>query len=400
MDSQTAWSKTSLVNIKSDNYDNLSSASISGSNIVINNEGYAEYTYNYDPPPEDPEDGQEPEEDTSIKTNKLQFDLRVNTNNNQDVTRYNEKLIVEVTIQYYIETYNSSGEHTGWKEGNIDIINIYPYLQIETDGYTRTYIIDISDTPIKALNIKYKSKFNSVITFYNPKIFYSMTVVKAVEEYGGGGGGGGGGTVEPLPPPYLPTVEDRYDATYISSQELTYENNFVFETGRILPMNIGEQLTDIYYIGSSNPSLGSVQAYIKEDNTLALNWSINRVTNKYYLYYNSPTNLQIRAVYDGQNYEFPDLWIQIKEPFKLPATYRVAGETRPNVKSVLDLDILYQSLFDTVTVNGNDMELRSHSSRIRIYGLNGNWVQGNNSVLVYDHTGNLVLNLIVVVNLT
>lgn len=170
-DSQSAWSKTSIVNIKNDKIASYSgNASVSGNKMTLN--GVSEILYNY-------------KYNTSnklIHSEKLKFVLNVDSSNNSDHTRYNENVCINIYIQYFEETYDAHGEHTGWVDGAFDTLIVNPYLNNEVDGYNRSFDLDIKDDPIKLIKIQYCNNGNSVITFNDPKLYYSMNTYEAVDD--------------------------------------------------------------------------------------------------------------------------------------------------------------------------------------------------------------------------
>lgn len=183
MNESIVWSPDSIMNIAEDTMSNSSgTVSTSGSSLILAAKSEAVYTYTFDT------------SDNMIKASNLRLSLNVKNSDSTAVSRYDESVQVELTIQYYKEVVGNDGVATGYELGTIDTYQVNPYFNHETDGYFKNYDLDIEDTPLVFIEVKFINTSDNEVTFISPLVINSMTVMDAITAYGGSGGGGGGGT--------------------------------------------------------------------------------------------------------------------------------------------------------------------------------------------------------------
>ena len=186
MNESIVWSPDSIMNIAEDTMSNSSgTVSTSGSSLILAANSEAVYTYTFDT------------NDNMVKASNLRLSLNVKNSNETVVSRYNESVQVELIIQYYKEVVGGDGVATGYELGTIDTYQVNPYFNHETDGYFKNYDLDIEDTPLVFIEVKFINTSDNEVTFINPLVINSMTVMDAITAYGGSGGGSGGGGTAP-----------------------------------------------------------------------------------------------------------------------------------------------------------------------------------------------------------
>lgn len=186
MNESIVWSPDSIMNIAEDTMSSSSgTVSTSGNSLILGAKSEAVYTYTFDTG------------DNLLKASNLRLSLNVKNSDKTAVSRYNESVQVELIIQYYKEVVGDDGVATGYELGTIDTYQVNPYFNHETDGYFKNYNLDIEDTPLVFIEIKFINTSDNEVTFINPLVINSMTVMDAITAYGGSGGGEGGGGTGP-----------------------------------------------------------------------------------------------------------------------------------------------------------------------------------------------------------
>ena len=173
------WNKKSIINIDKDTMSkSTGTATVSNSSLVLGANSSATYNYSY------------ATTDNTMKTSNLKFILDVLNSDKTVNSRYNEDVQVEVYIQYYKKQLDTNGNETGYVLGINDTYQINPYFNHEEEGYTSVYELEIKDEFMVFIEINFINNSSNTITFINPQVFNSMSVMDAIDEYGGGGGGG------------------------------------------------------------------------------------------------------------------------------------------------------------------------------------------------------------------
>lgn len=176
MANNVVWSEDSIVNIQTDKPVSQSGEiSIQGPSIQLGSLSSIVYKYDFGA------------EGQTVRTNTLQFSSRVVTSKVGAITRYNEYIKVSLKIQYYEA---SEDDPTGYIPGNYQLVNIYPYLETERDGYIRDIPVTISDSQfIKSIEFKISTNDigENTVTIDNIKLLKSLSLTEIAEEYGGGG---------------------------------------------------------------------------------------------------------------------------------------------------------------------------------------------------------------------
>lgn len=177
---QLAFSKETLIDISTDSMtDQTGEVTVSGSNLILPPHSSATYEYDYN------------YEKDLIKSSRLQFLFDVINSNTDASSRYNDEVYVKIYVQYWEEEYDEDGESTGYIEGFIDTDRVIPYFVHETKGYTNTYNINTDDYLIKSITYIYTNDSDNTVTFKEPRAYYSMTIIEAIDKYGGDAGQSG-----------------------------------------------------------------------------------------------------------------------------------------------------------------------------------------------------------------
>lgn len=172
MSDQVALSNKSLINLSSDTpVSTIGSVSVVNSQISMGAESQAIFEYNYNTSGE-----------SSVDTQGLQLDLRVNSSDPSTNTRYTDIIKVILQIQYYNEETDSNGNLTDYVDGNIDQFLIIPYLDSESKGYINSYQIPVDNRYIKKISVIYTNNSNDSIVISEVSLRYTMTVSKAIYE--------------------------------------------------------------------------------------------------------------------------------------------------------------------------------------------------------------------------
>lgn len=180
------WDKNSIININNDTMSkSTGTATVNNGSLILEAQSSATYSYSYDTT------------DNIKQTKDLKFILDVINSNETVNSRYDESVQVEVYIQYYKKQLDDKGNIIGYLLGINDTYQINPYFKHEVEGYTDTYEIGINDEMMIFIEINFINNSDNQITFVNPRVFNSMSVMDAIDEYGGGSGGD-----EPAPPQF------------------------------------------------------------------------------------------------------------------------------------------------------------------------------------------------------
>ena len=181
MTESLVWNKKSIINIDTDTMTkSTGTANVSDGSLVLGANSSATYNYSYDT--------------TSkvMQTKNLKFVLDVLNSDETVNSRYDESVQVEIYIQYYKKQLDDKGNVTGYILGINDTYQINPYFKHEVEGYTNEYEVDINDDMMVFIEINFINISTNQITFISPKVFNSMTIMDAIDEYGGGDTPGGG----------------------------------------------------------------------------------------------------------------------------------------------------------------------------------------------------------------
>lgn len=191
MKDNIVWSPDSIMNIAEDTMSSSSgTVSTSGKNLILEAKSEAVYKYTFDT------------SDNMIKSSKLRLKLNVKNSDTTVISRYDESVQVELVLQYYKEVINEDGSTSGYELGTIDTYQVNTYFKHETEGYFKNYDLDIEETPLVFIEVKFINTSNNKVTFLNPLVINSMTIMDAITTYGGGGesgGGEGGGSTPGFP---------------------------------------------------------------------------------------------------------------------------------------------------------------------------------------------------------
>lgn len=180
MTESLVWNKKSIINIDTDTMTkSTGTATVSDGSLVLGANSSATYNYSYDT--------------TSkvMQTKNLKFVLDVLNSDETVNSRYDESVQVEIYIQYYKKQLDDKGNVTGYLLGINDTYQINPYFKHEVEGYTNEYEVDINDDMMVFIEINFINTSTNQITFMSPKVFNSMTIMDAIDEYGGGDTPGG-----------------------------------------------------------------------------------------------------------------------------------------------------------------------------------------------------------------
>lgn len=180
MTESLVWNKKSIINIDTDTMTkSTGTATVSDGSLVLGANSSATYNYSYDT--------------TSkvMQTKNLKFVLDVLNSDETVNSRYDESVQVEIYIQYYKKQLDDKGNVTGYLLGINDTYQINPYFKHEVEGYTNEYEVDINDDMMVFIEINFINTSTNQITFISPKVFNSMTIMDAIDEYGGGDTPGG-----------------------------------------------------------------------------------------------------------------------------------------------------------------------------------------------------------------
>lgn len=173
MSEEVAYSRNSIVNIDKDNIKvSYGTVNKDGNKVELINRARCGFEYSFDT------------SSKILKCKQLLLGLSVKSTNEQAVSRYNGNIALLVQIQYWKEQVDSAGAVTGYTDGNIEIIKLYPYIKGETDGYIDSYIIQTnSNEYIKTIYIEMISlDEENTITFYDVTLYNSITVSQAISD--------------------------------------------------------------------------------------------------------------------------------------------------------------------------------------------------------------------------
>ena len=169
------WDKNSIININNDTMTkHTGTATVSNGSLVLGAKSSATYNYSYDTT------------DNIKQTKNLKLILDVINSNETVNSRYDESVQVEIYIQYYKKQLDDKGNVTGYLLGINDTYQINPYFRHEVEGYIDTYELGINDDMMVFIEINFINNSDNTITFVNPRVFNSMSVMDAIDEYGGG----------------------------------------------------------------------------------------------------------------------------------------------------------------------------------------------------------------------
>ena len=181
MTESLVWNKKSIINIDTDTMTkSTGAATVSDGSLVLGANSSATYNYSYDTT------------SNVMQTKNLKFVLDVLNSDKTVNSRYDESVQVEIYIQYYKKQLDDKGNVTGYLLGINDTYQINPYFKHEVEGYTNEYELDINDDMLVFIEINFINTSTNQITFISPKVFNSMTIMDAIDEYGGGDTPGGG----------------------------------------------------------------------------------------------------------------------------------------------------------------------------------------------------------------
>ena len=192
------WNKKSILNIDKDTmYESTGTATVSDKSLVLGARSSTTYDYTFDT------------NNNTLETSNLKFILYVINSNTTVSSRYDESVQVETYIKYYEKQVDNSGNITGYIHGNTDTYQINPYFKHESEGYTDTYEVSIENNYIVELKIKFINNSDNTVTFVKPRVFNSMSVKDAIDEYISDSGGN-----EPAPPQFNDLVLYSLDEKY------------------------------------------------------------------------------------------------------------------------------------------------------------------------------------------
>lgn len=183
MTESLVWNKKSIINVDTDTMTkSTGTATVSDGSLILGANSSATYNYSYDT--------------TSkvMQAKNLKFVLDVINSDKTVNSRYDESVQLEIYIQYYKKQLDDKGNVTGYLLGINDTYQINPYFKHEVEGYTNEYEVSINDDMMVLIEINFINTSTNQITFINPKVFNSMTIMDAIDEYGGGDKPGGGDT--------------------------------------------------------------------------------------------------------------------------------------------------------------------------------------------------------------
>lgn len=182
------WSPESIMDLSKDTLidtETTGAVTLSDSVLELNGEARAVFSYTYDTA------------ENILETSDLQLVLDVINSDTTINSRYDESVQVELYMQYYKEELDSSGSVTGYVLGHTETYQINPYFKHEIEGYTNTYEISVDKNRVVYIEVHFINVSENIVKFVNPKIYNSMKVLDAINEYGGGSGGD-----EPAPPQF------------------------------------------------------------------------------------------------------------------------------------------------------------------------------------------------------
>ena len=232
------WNKKSIIDLTKDTMISSSGdVSVENANLILGAHSSAKYSYTYNT------------SNNTLQTDNLRFILDVMNTNTSASSRYDESVQVEVSIQSYKQNKDEYGNDAGYTLGGTNTIQLHPYFIHETEGYTNTYDIDIPKDMIVLLDIEFINESENRVGFITPRLFNSMEIMDAIDEYGGGTSGGGG---EP------PLIEDLM--MYSTTGEYSINDPKGDLTLEVL-------VPDQYLIDYSNAN-----------NRLDLTWTITRIS--------------------------------------------------------------------------------------------------------------------------
>lgn len=183
------WSPESIMDLSKDTLidtETTGAVTLSDSVLELNGEARAVFSYTYDAA------------ENILETSDLQLVLDVINSDTTINSRYDESVQVELYMQYYKEELDSSGSVTGYVLGHTETYQINPYFKHEIEGYTNTYEISVDKNRVVYIEVHFINVSENIVKFMNPKIYNSMKVIDAINEYGGGDSGGSGGGDVPL----------------------------------------------------------------------------------------------------------------------------------------------------------------------------------------------------------
>lgn len=183
------WSPESIMDLSKDTLidtETTGTVTLSDSVLELNGEARAVFSYTYDAA------------ENILETSDLQLVLDVINSDTTINSRYDESVQVELYMQYYKEELDSSGNVTGYVLGHTETYQINPYFKHEIEGYTNTYEISVDKNRVVYIEVHFINVSENIVKFVNPKIYNSMKVLDAINEYGGGDSGDSGGGSVPL----------------------------------------------------------------------------------------------------------------------------------------------------------------------------------------------------------
>lgn len=289
------WNKESILNINEDAmYESTGTVTVSNESLVLEAKSSATYDYTFDTT------------DNILETSDLQFILNVINSNTTVSSRYDESVQVETYIKYYEKQVDNSGNITGYILGNTDTYQINPYFRHESEGYTDTYEVSVEKNYTVELKIKFINNSDNTVTFVNPRIFNSMSVMDAIDEYGGGQSGGD--TPPLIDALTLYSLEEKYTIdtmngsltlqVYIPDE---YVNKHKYKPGSEWRIDIKFKVTklsgDILYYNNGGENIW--QDFTLEDGTKSSVF----ITNGRYTYAMAGGNgkFRVRAELDGDS---------------------------------------------------------------------------------------------------
>lgn len=175
MTESLVWNKKSIMDLTIDTMiESTGTATLSDGSLTLGANSSCAFSYTFDTT------------NNIMETSDLKFILNVINSNETVSSRYDESVQIEAYIQYYEKTVDSSGNITGYLLGGNDTYQINPYFRHEVEGYTDTYEVNIDKNMLSHITIYFINMYDNTITFVNPRVFNSMSVMDAIDEYGGG----------------------------------------------------------------------------------------------------------------------------------------------------------------------------------------------------------------------
>lgn len=173
------WNKKSIINMSKDTIiESEGSAVIIDKSLVLSAKSKARFSYTIDTGSK------------VVETSKLKFILEVINSNEEINSRYDESVQVEAYVYTHEVTKDANGDVSVGLAGHAQSYQINPYFKHEKLGYIDKYELDIENSAIYNVTIDFINMSENEVTFVNPLLYNSMTILNAIDEYGGQSGGG------------------------------------------------------------------------------------------------------------------------------------------------------------------------------------------------------------------